>query len=319
MRNLKRLLAIGLVVLVMAAFIPVSALAANQYTYTVRIYAGAQGLIDGTQEVIVYTGLKYGERVDFNINRVALSDDSGKYYVRGIRESGRDNNTVAAPSIYVTSDVDYVVAYGILGSAVAYTVYYQDQAGNDLYPSITYYGNVGDKPVVAYQYIEGYQPQAYNITQTLSANAADNVFTFIYTPLPQPGEDVVVIPGPGGAPAGPGGEENPAGPGGEENPAGPVENIPDANTPDANPQEPQNIQDNDVPMAGPGSNGGNDGNSGNGGSGSDRHNVDMSGEGAKGLGTGAKVAIGGGAAATAGLIGWLMFYIKRKKDKNEEA
>ena len=42
-----------------------------------------------------------------------------------------------------------------------------------------------DRPVIAYQYIEGYQPQAYNLTKTLSKDPAENVFTFIYSPLPE--------------------------------------------------------------------------------------------------------------------------------------
>ena len=37
--------------------------------------------------------------------------------------------------------------------------------------------------VVAYQYIEGYQPQAYNLRRTLSEDPAANDFTFVYTQL----------------------------------------------------------------------------------------------------------------------------------------
>lgn len=152
---------------------------AEGYTYTVRVFAGAHGTIDG-EEMVVYTDLPYGSRVNFDISRVSL-DENSKYYVKGIRESGRDNNTVSEPSIYVTEDIDYVVAYGIKGSSVAYTVNYMDADGNTLYPSATFYGNVGDRPVMAFQYIDGYHPQAYNLTKTLSENASENVFTFIYS------------------------------------------------------------------------------------------------------------------------------------------
>ena len=86
---------------------------AHAYTYTVRIYSGEQGTIDG-QDYITYTGLSYGDRITFDLGRVSLNDNS-KYYVRGIRESGRDNNTVDAPSFIVEQDVDYVVAYGLMG------------------------------------------------------------------------------------------------------------------------------------------------------------------------------------------------------------
>jgi hypothetical protein len=148
------------------------------YTYTVRFFTGGQGSFP-EGDVITYENLHYGDRVTFQPQSVTLADDS-KYYIRGIRESGKDNNTVSATSFLVTGDQDYVVAYGILGSSVAYTVNYVDEAGNSLAPSETYYGNVGDRPVIAYLYMEGYQPQAYNLTRTLQADASANVFTFTY-------------------------------------------------------------------------------------------------------------------------------------------
>lgn len=36
--------------------------------------------------------------------------------------------------------------------------------------------------MAAFAYIEGYEPQAYNLTRTLSVNEAENVFTFVYSP-----------------------------------------------------------------------------------------------------------------------------------------
>jgi hypothetical protein len=151
------------------------------YTYTVRFYSGQQGTFGGS-EVVTYENLNYGDRVSFQQSSVTLKDGS-KYYVKGIRESGKDNNTAVATSFVVTGDQDYVVAYGILGSAVAYTVQYQDANGATLAEPETYYGNVGDMPVIAYLYIEGYQPQAYNLTKTLSEDASENLFTFVYTPV----------------------------------------------------------------------------------------------------------------------------------------
>ena len=81
-----------------------------------------------------------------------------------------------------TGDADYVVAYGIKGNMVAYTVNYQDASGKSLAESQTFYGNVGDKPVVAYRYVENYIPDALALTKTLSDNESENVFTFTYTP-----------------------------------------------------------------------------------------------------------------------------------------
>ncbi len=65
---------------------------------------------------------------------------------------------------------------------VAYTVNYQDASGKALAESQTFYGNVGDKPIVAYQYIENYIPDALALTKTLSNNESENVFTFTYKP-----------------------------------------------------------------------------------------------------------------------------------------
>ena len=153
----------------------------KEYTYTVTLYAGKEGTFaDGSSEM-KFTGLKTGDVVSFagQISGVKLKD-SEKYYVKGVRESGKDNNTVSAPAFTVDSDREYVVAYGIKGDMVSYTVNYQDESGSALRQSETFYGVVGDKPVVAFQYIDGYQPQAYNLTKTLSSNEADNVFTFTY-------------------------------------------------------------------------------------------------------------------------------------------
>lgn len=168
----------------------------KEYTYTVTLSAGNQGTFNGTGGVHVIggsaqisggdairiTGLRAGDVVvlDATAGMVDLKNGD-KYYIKGVRESGRDNNTVADSAFTVTKDAEYVVAYGIQGDMVSYTVNYQDGGGNELAPSRTYYGAVGDKPVIAYQYIEGYRPDAYNLTKTLGKNEADNVFTFTYT------------------------------------------------------------------------------------------------------------------------------------------
>lgn len=150
------------------------------YTYKVTLSAGNKGTING-QNNIEQTNIASGSTVTFNLNDIQVTDD--KYYVKGIRLSGRDNNeTLAAPSFTVDKDADYVVAYGIKGNMVAYTVNYQDASGKSLAESQTFYGNIGDKPVVAYRYIENYIPDALALTKTLSDNESENVFTFTYTP-----------------------------------------------------------------------------------------------------------------------------------------
>ncbi len=195
MKMLKRMLYTALCLcLLLTTALPVSA-REEEYTYTVRFFAGKQGTFQ-SGEMMAFEGLHYGDRINFYYNAVTLNDNS-KYYIRGIRESGKDNSdSFQTSSFVVTGDMDYVIAYGILGDATSYTIHYVDGDGNSLAPSETYYGNVGDRPVVAYIYIEGWMPQAYNMTQTLQSDPAENVFTFVYTRLEQP-----TPPAPGPAPA----------------------------------------------------------------------------------------------------------------------
>ncbi len=159
----------------------------DHYTYTITLYAGKEGTFsDGSNEIKI-TDVEYGSAVSLGqyLSNVTLND-SEKYYVRGIRESGKDNNTVSNPAFKVESDREYVVAYGIKGDMASYVVNYQDESGNELLPSQTFYGVVGEKAVVAFLYVDGYRPQAYNLTKTLSKNEAENVLTFTYSRIPAP-------------------------------------------------------------------------------------------------------------------------------------
>lgn len=173
-----------LLALCLAGSLSISAAAAEkkEYTYTVRFFSGARGTFGG-KELVTFKNLKEGDRVSFRQADVTLEEGS-KYYIKGIRESGRDNNTVSSQSSFIVDgDQDYVVAYGIKGNSVGYTVRYVDTEGRQLLPDETYYGNIGDRPVIAYQYVENYRPQAYNLTGTLKENEAENVFTFTYTAI----------------------------------------------------------------------------------------------------------------------------------------
>lgn len=154
----------------------------TQYTYKVTLSAGNKGTING-QNKIEQANIAPDSTVTFNLNDIQVTDD--KYYVKGIRLSGRDNASselLNTPGFIVKGDADYVVAYGIKGNMVAYTVNYQDASGKSLAESQTFYGNVGDKPVVAYRYVENYIPDALALTKTLSNNESENVFTFTYKP-----------------------------------------------------------------------------------------------------------------------------------------
>lgn len=197
--------------------------AAEPYTYQVTFYTGNHGAFTDAGHVnvdngksgsyyqirvqrssIVVSGLRFGDRVNFDAamdGAVSLEENS-KYYVKGIRLSGRDNDTVGMSSFEVKGDQEYVVAYGIRGDMTSYIVNYQDTRGNTLAPSRTYYGNVGDRPVIAFLYMEGYEPQAYNLTKTLSANEAENVFTFTYARISTGGSSGGTGTGGGGAAGG---------------------------------------------------------------------------------------------------------------------
>ena len=248
----------------------------KEYTYTVTLSAGNQGTFNGTGGVHVIggsaqisggdairiTGLRAGDVVvlDATAGMVDLKNGD-KYYIKGVRESGRDNNTVADSAFTVTKDAEYVVAYGIQGDMVSYTVNYQDGGGNELAPSRTYYGAVGDKPVIAYQYIEGYRPDAYNLTKTLGKNEADNVFTFTYTQsiVQQPaaggegteGGTDAGAPGTPGTPATPGTTAGGAGTAGAgaAAAAGTVETPTAENTDEEVPQGTVDLDDEDTPKA----------------------------------------------------------------------
>ena len=120
---------------------------AEDYKYQVTIFSGKQGSFSGTAglvvkgadysvsntaDAIVIKDLNPGDTVSFEARSgaVALDKDS-KYYVQGIRISGRDNNAAVENSSFeVTGDQEYVVAYGIKGDQVAYTINNQDANGN---------------------------------------------------------------------------------------------------------------------------------------------------------------------------------------------
>ena len=188
-------LMLGLLLTLLLGAVSVQA-ADDDYTYTVRVYGGNKGTVNGADEV-VKTGLKAGESVS-----VSLASTDKKYVVKGLRESGRIDEPLTYANAAPVSlngearDRDYVVVYGVEGKTVKYTVNYVDTNGVKRADSEEFYGDVGDVPVVAYKYIEGYFPNTRNLTKIhgLSKNARENVFTFIYQPNPV--ETVVVTPTP---------------------------------------------------------------------------------------------------------------------------
>lgn len=151
-------------------------------TYTVRLFSGAHSTLINGSEMMSYE-VAYDSPLPFSTRDVVQLGAESKYYVKDIRESGKDNAETLEEGYRVREDRDYVVTYGVLGNSVSYTVQFQTEEGTDLAPPETYYGNIGDRPVVAFLYIDGYLPQAYNLTGTLQSDPAANVFTFVYTPI----------------------------------------------------------------------------------------------------------------------------------------
>ncbi len=149
------------------------------YDYTVFVYSGNQGTFKGTREWS--KTCSQGEMVTFNKNDVKVTND--KYYVRGFKVTGHDNDETSGSSQITFNggtDVSYVVSYAIKGDMVPYRVDYVTTSGASL-GSDTFYGMIGDKPVVSFKYFEGYLPDAYNKAKTITGNADEDVFTFTYS------------------------------------------------------------------------------------------------------------------------------------------
>ena len=212
----------------------------ESYNYTVTVYAGQQGhfenpsigkLSDGNKTLKITA--KLGDEITINESTTGLKLDNGDYYIRGFRYTGHDNDEQMEKAFIssVDQDIAYEAAYGLKGGMVKYTVHYLDENNNDLIKSEEFYGMVGDNPVVSFRYVEGYQPNAYNLTKKLTANEAENVFPFTYSKVSAAAADQ------GGAAAG-----GAAGPGAAGAPAGA------ANAPAA-PQYLVNLDDNQAPLA----------------------------------------------------------------------
>lgn len=163
---------------------------ADNYTYTVRVWGGNQGTVQGqnSKGYAELTGVPYGGVVRLS-SQFPVTINNEKYYQKGYRISGQDDlEGYLYNAITVTEDVDYVVSYGVKGDLVSYTVNFVEYGtgraltNDDGQSSVTYYGNQGDKPVVSFAYISGYRPRYRNITGTLGPDGTNN-WTFEYIPL----------------------------------------------------------------------------------------------------------------------------------------
>lgn len=177
---MKRLKKLFIMMMSLTVFLSLAYTQVCAYGYKVTLYTGNQGTINSQNEMSI--NVSKGQMVSLDLSQIELPQDS-KYYVKGIRLSGHDSVDNLDPATFVVNgDLDYVVVYGVKGNQVAYTIRYVDENGKQLSEDTVLYGNVGDKPVVAYKYIDSYIPQAYALTKTLIENEKENVFTFTYKP-----------------------------------------------------------------------------------------------------------------------------------------
>lgn len=175
---MKRLNKILSLFMTLVLFLSLMITPTSAYGYKVTLYTGNKGTIQGNTSLDVQ--VEKGQQISFNLTKIELQKES-PYYIKGIRLSGHDSiDTLASATFDVEADQEYVVVYGVKGQQVAYMIRYVDKQGKELLPQETLYGNVGDKPVIAYKYVEGYLPQTTAFTKTLSDNEKDNVFTFVY-------------------------------------------------------------------------------------------------------------------------------------------
>lgn len=177
---MKRLKKLFIMMMSLTVFLSLAYTQVCAYGYKVTLYTGNQGTINSQNKTSI--NVSKGQMVSLDLSQIELPQDS-KYYVKGIRLSGHDSVDNLDPATFVVNgDLDYVVVYGVKGNQVAYTIRYVDENGKQLSEDTILYGNVGDKPVVAYKYIDSYIPQAYALTKTLVENEKENVFTFTYKP-----------------------------------------------------------------------------------------------------------------------------------------
>jgi len=159
---------------------------AEGYQYTIRVFPGNRGRLSSDPVVVK---VPQGEDIDlYQIAPVEVTDP--KYVHTGFRLSGQDKLYGNGRVNGVSEDMDFVVAYGVEASSVAYTLRFVEYGtGRELAEPKTYYGKEGDKPVSAYEHIDGYRPRYLAITGTLH-KGEENVWTFEYLPL-ENGETIV--------------------------------------------------------------------------------------------------------------------------------
>ncbi len=197
MKKGKYLLTLAVLCLLFAMLAPCCFAGGN---YELTVHSGQRGTIAGADEVTLTNSSftndaagNYRVNLEGVISQAKVTDD--RYYVKGIRLAGHDNNeALVGPNASVTGDEEYVLVYAIKGDMVEYTVKYLSADGRALAEETKGYTNKGDKIVVGAKDVDGYVPNAYNLTKTVTENEAENVLTFRYTAAPAQQNQVIVLP-----------------------------------------------------------------------------------------------------------------------------
>lgn len=145
---------------------------ADGYTYTIRVFAGNKGTVNGSDLVVLEK--PKGAEVDLS-SEVSVAVNDPSYYHKGFREAGRDEE-FAYRSFEVERDLDLVVSYGMRADMARLTVHFCEYGTNR--PLVTdrgtseetYEFKVGDKPVIAFRHVDGYRPLYRNITGTITGD-----------------------------------------------------------------------------------------------------------------------------------------------------
>jgi len=269
MKHIKRLFALIIVLALITSLTTTAFAALAKNEYIVRLYIGAQGTHpDGAYS---YKVVERGKQCNLSdiVNAVSLPAGS-KYYVKGIRESGKEEQHVLAIT-NVDKDQDYVVTYGIRGDEVRYRVRYINASTKEDMPNSPaeqwFTANRGDKVYVAYVEFPGFRPNAYNLARTITED--EYTFVFEYSPVPTTTTTTTTTTtggGGGGGAAVAGGaaangnanntannaanNQNANNPQGVNNPVNNTNTQPNVPTP-TQAAEPEEIIDLDVPLAAP--------------------------------------------------------------------
>ena len=325
-------------ILTLIAMMIMGTLSVSAYSYEISLSSGNGEFSGGTirtklpavNTVIVDQAnntITVGDRVyTLTVMPDGKAPAESKYFMAGVKLAGDDNsgaNTseIKLDGMYKDKDLEFVVAYGMKGSMVSYTIHYVGTDGTEIRDADTFYGVAGDNVVVSYKYVDGYIPQALTGVATLSSNAADNDFTFVYDEAGAGTGQVITIidgttvinnagaggAGAGGAGAGGAGGAGAGGAGGAGAGAGGA-NIGDGGVSLAEgPADTVDLNDNNTPLEGEQPGGDTEGNP---------EDIADNGTPLSNMPMPAKIA--GGAALVAAIAAAALALAKRKKDEDDE-